>query len=290
MGDAEMECDRMCVDGRRTARLVNRAMIGGEGKIQIIDSVWGAKAMYALRHLSVSEEQAQEVDKTTRWVKKKAMGMARTNSNGLLEGDVGRNMAGGLGVENQVMVEKMMMLVRALVAEEGDKLKEVIEVWVDRLQESTGRMSGVMEGRGEIDEAFADTWLGGLRLWMQKMEIQVRGLRPVSGWGEGQHTMRSAPSSLGLAGCGGASSTRGRLVTSALSASSCRPPTSPSPARLATRTRSTSRSRRWPRAGFSMNHRRGRRWWMISSVRATTASAIGAEASPLDEDDGRGRC
>ena len=71
----------------------------------------------------------------------------------------------------------------------GGLLRKVCDVWVSRIQESTGKREGVLMGMQTMAAPYRDTWVGEVVQWMGKMGIGIEGVGEIAGWGGGDEGM-----------------------------------------------------------------------------------------------------
>ena len=116
---ADKECERVKREGVRVGRWVSRARLYGAGKLLVMDSVWGAMARYALKHVTVTRKQLESVEKVVRPVEKRALNMGVATANRVIEGCPSMCMMGRVGFANTLMIEKFMVVVRVMGEEGG---------------------------------------------------------------------------------------------------------------------------------------------------------------------------
>ena len=181
MGDTKEECDRVRREGQRVGRMVDKAQLYGTAKLGILDTVWGAMGRHALKHLAVGEQQLRGVERGVVASRKRALRMGVSMDGAMVEGSVESCMVGKLGFTSGVMIEKAMVLVRVLGSEGGGLLRKVCDVWVSRIQESTGKREGVLMG---MQTMAAPTETRGWGRWCSgwaKWALVLRGWRGSQG-------------------------------------------------------------------------------------------------------------
>ena len=142
-------------------------------KVGVVNTVLKPQVMYRLRHRSVSERVVRGLHAPVLAMVRKALGVNSKFSGELMTGGVEYRKVGLDDWWDELMVEKVLMMLKMATDGRWGLAGEVMGMWVLRMKEAAGVRDGLLCGDVGLDEAHRDLWLGEVVEWMKVMGVSL---------------------------------------------------------------------------------------------------------------------
>ena len=171
--DEKSEVDGMRAEMKRSSMVLGRAATSAGGKEEVVRTVLAPRVLYRFRCRHVSKEDVLAMQQPVLAMMRGGLGVTSSFSRELLVGARRHRMVGMECWWDRLMREKLGMLMSMLMCDEWVEVRQVLGVWMKRLEEASGMRGGLMEGEYEACEEYSKTWLSQVLEWMGEVGVRV---------------------------------------------------------------------------------------------------------------------